>query len=57
MYQKGKRHWKYYREGYNNPSQFDQKKLLSRDDEITRAIVCGITDRKQDDFNGVSKFK
>ena len=56
-YEKGKKHWKHYREGYNNPGQWDQKKLLAQNDDITRAIISGITDRKADDFNGVSKFK
>lgn len=56
-YKKGKKNWEAYREGYNNPGQFDQQKLLARNDDIARAIIAGITDRSKDNLTENVKFK
>lgn len=55
-YKKDHKLWKYYREGYNNPSQFTGK-TLSKNDDITKAIVAGVCDRKKDDQNRTTQFK
>ena len=56
VYTKGKKLWKYYREGYNNPNQFTEK-TLNQDNDVCRAVVAGVCQRKQDDASGTTKFK
>jgi len=56
-YPKGKKHWRYYREGYNNPTFFSTDSLLKSNDEISEAIISGICQRKADDQAGTTQFK
>ena len=46
-----------YKEGYNNPSQFDQDKLMKSNSIMARGVIAGICHRKQDDINNTVKFK
>lgn len=45
-----------YKKGYNNPSQFDQRKLLQFDDDLAKGVVAGICKRHKDNTNHVAKF-
>ena len=45
-----------YKKGYNNPSQFDQQKLLKFDDDLAKGVVAGICQRNTDIANNVVKF-
>ena len=49
--------YKYYREGYNNPSHFDQNILLQNKTVIAEAVIKGICDRKRDILNNCYKPK
>jgi len=46
-----------YKHGYNNPSQFDQSKLLKHNDDLAQGVIAGICQRKQDDTNNTTVFK
>ena len=52
-----KKYHKYYKQAYNNPSQFNLKVLESKDDELSKAIVFGVTNASTDRANGTYKFK
>lgn len=45
-----------YKKGYNNPSQFDHRKLLGFDSDIAKGIIAGICQRHKDIENHVVKF-
>ncbi len=45
-----------YKKGYNNPSQFDQHKLLQSNDDLAKGIIAGICQRQQDIENNIVKF-
>ncbi len=47
---------KAYRHGYNNPGQFDQTVLLNSKDDLAKAVIAGICQRKQDQANGTVTF-
>ena len=48
---------KAYCAGYNNPSQFDQNKLMASNTPIAQAVIAGITDRAKDTQAGQYKPK
>lgn len=45
-----------YKEGYNNPSQFDQAKVKQINSDMARGIIDGICQRAKDQANGTVKF-
>jgi len=54
---KGQKNYKYYREGYNNPSNFNQDILLKCNNDVAQTVIKGILDRKKDEMNGCVEFK
>jgi len=54
---KKQKNYKYYREGYNNPSNFNQETLLKSNSEIAQAVIKGILDRKKDEIANCVRFK
>jgi hypothetical protein len=46
-----------YREGYNNPSYFDQKKVMNFNDDLAKGIIDGIVQRQKDNLNDCVEFK
>ena len=57
MDNKTKVYIKGYKQGYNNPSQFDQAKLLKYNNDMAKGVIAGICQRKQDDTNNTVIFK
>ena len=48
---------KYYKQGYNNPSQFDESKLLNSNSKEAKQVLEGICQRKEDEYHNCVKFK
>ena len=46
-----------YKQGYNNPGQFNQDKLLNNNSDMAQGVVAGICQRKQDDANNTRVFE
>ena len=45
-----------YKKGYNNPGQFDQRKLLRFDDDLARGVIAGICQRHKDRESDIVNF-
>ena len=46
-----------YKNGYNNPGQYNQQKLLNSNKDIARGIIAGILKRTEDIKNNTVIFK
>ena len=58
-YKKGRKLWKYYRDGYNNPGHYDSSKLLNNntDEDAAQAVIAGMCQRATDNQQGSVRFK
>lgn len=45
-----------FRQGYNNPKQFDQVKLLASNTELAKGVIAGITQQAHDASVGCKKW-
>ncbi len=54
---KSNQYKKGFKKGYNNPSQFDQNKLLQSNSDLAKGVIDGICQRKQDEIDNTVSFK
>ena len=54
---KGDKHYKWYREGYNNSLQFNHELVVKNNSDEAKAVIKGIIDRHQDDIDNTTEYK
>ena len=46
-----------YREGYNNPSQFDEQQLLKSNSNLAKGVIAGICQKRKDEQSNAVSFE